>query len=116
MTNRCMTRRYANDSHSWSADNPDRRKAVRYAIAGEVHYKLLAPSSSATEGTGTTLNISTGGILFAADQTIPAGSGIKVHANLTADAHSRLVAVGRVVRSAADATAIEFSRYELFHK
>ena len=97
--------------------NPERRKAVRYPVERGVHYKVFSSVGSEIEGTGTSLNISSSGVLFTTDQALPVGSSIEVAvswlAMLTLEANLWLVAIGRVVRSDKGTAAMKISQYEL---
>ena len=96
--------------------NPERRKAVRYPVEREVYYRVRSPLGSEIEGTGTSLNISSSGILFTTDQFLRAGSSIEIGVSWpvlpTRDANLRLVAIGRVVRSDKGTAAMRISRHE----
>jgi hypothetical protein len=69
------------------------------------------------EGTGTSVNISSGGVLFSTDDHLPPGTNIEVTVSWPvlrdADVRLRLIGLGRVVRSEDGIVAIEFQRHEL---
>jgi hypothetical protein len=94
----------------------DRRVAERFPIERESRYKLLTRKAGDEEGTGKSINISSGGILFTTDWHLQPGIGIKVTINwpvlLNAEVRLRLVALGRVVRSEEGTAAMQISRYE----
>ena len=79
-----------------------------------MHYRVLSRISGKMEGTGTSLNMSSSGILFTADQALPVGSRIEVAISwpTPADATLRLVALGRIVRSDERTAAMKITRHE----
>jgi hypothetical protein len=102
-------------SLSPSLNNIDRRVAARFPIEREIHYKLIHKDGN-EEGTGRSINISSGGILFTADCHLQPGTGIEVTISwpvlLDAEVNLRLVTRGQVVRSGAGTTAVKIARYE----
>jgi hypothetical protein len=97
-------------------NNVDRRVGARFPIEREIRYKLLIHNGGNEEGTGTSINISSGGILFTADCHLQPGTGIEVTISwpvlLDAEISLRLVTRGQVVRSAAGTIAMKIYRYE----
>jgi len=92
--------------------NTDRRAAIRFPIEREVTYRLLFYSGAKKEGTGTSVNISSNGILFTADQHLPPGTNIEVTVLLDDNRPLLLVAVGRVIRSEKRTAAVQIERHE----
>lgn len=92
---------------------PERRAAVRFAIEQEVRYKLL---SRAVTGSGKSVNISSRGLLFVADQELAHGERLEVSIDWPAQLDNRcalkLVTTGRVVRTQQGLTAMSIERYE----
>jgi len=96
--------------------NQDRREDRRYPIELELQYKVLARSRTHLRGSGRTLNMSSGGVLFDVDQNVPAGAFVELSIRwpvlLQNTSPLTLLVVGRVVRSDAWTVAIKTSRYE----
>lgn len=94
----------------------DRRDDRRYPIELELRYKVLARSRTHLRGSGRTLNMSSGGILFGGDQHLPAGAFVELSIHwpvlLQNTCQLTLLVVGRVVRSVDGAVAVKTSRYE----
>jgi len=94
----------------------DRREDRRYPIQLELRYKVMARSRDPLQGQGRTLNMSSGGILFGGDQSLPAGVFIEVSINwpvlLQGSCPLSLLVVGRVVRSESNRVAVKMTRYE----
>jgi hypothetical protein len=98
-----------------SLNNTDRRVGARFPIERDIHYKLVHKGGN-EEGTGRSINISSGGILFTSDCHLPPGTGIEVTISwpvlLDAEVNLRLVTRGQVVRSASGTIAVKIYRYE----
>jgi hypothetical protein len=92
--------------------NTDRRAAIRFPIKREVTYRLLFYYGAKKEGTGTSVNISSNGILFSADQHLSSGTNIEVTVVLDDNRPLLLVVVGRVVRSEKGIAAVRIERHE----
>jgi hypothetical protein len=101
---------------SFSQNNVDRRVAARFPIEREISYKLLIRQGGNEEGTGKSINISSGGILFTTDCHLQPGIGIEVTISwpvlMDAEVSLRLVTRGQVVRSADGRVAMKIYRYE----
>src|ERR1700693_244292 len=84
-------------------NNVDRRIAARFPIERDIHYKLLIHNGGNEEGTGKSINISSGGILFTTDCHLQPGTGLEVTVSwpvlLDSEVRLRLVVLGRVVCS-----------------
>ena len=91
----------------------DRRTTDRFPIENALRYKLPDGEQA---GTGQTLNMSSGGILFTADSRLPLGKQIEVSVDWPAQLNARcglkLVASGRVVRSSPNAAAVRIEKYD----
>jgi hypothetical protein len=83
-------------------DGADRRLHRRYPVALEVKYKLSRGRATRL-GNGTTLNVSSRGVLFTTDDSLPTGSPVELTLNwpflLEGVCPLKLVMRGRVVRS-----------------
>ncbi len=95
---------------------PDRRGNSRFPVREEVRYRILHAKSAPLAGTGKTLNISSGGILFTTEQKLPMGRLVEISVNwparLGGTCPLQFVAIGRVVRAEMDFAAVRIERYE----
>ena len=93
----------------------DRRRADRFPIERELQYRVLNKRNEET-GAGRTINISSSGVLFTADQDLPLGRRLELSiswpAQLNGKRPLKLVARGRVVRFEQGRIAIEIQQYE----
>ncbi|MBZ5591689.1 MAG: PilZ domain-containing protein [Acidobacteriia bacterium] len=96
-----------------NSSNPDRRNTDRFPLENALRYRLPDGNQA---GTGQTLNMSSGGILFTADSRLPIGQQIEVSvewpAQLNARCGLKLVASGKIVRSSSDAAAVRIEKYD----
>ena len=94
----------------------DRRSKRRYPIALEVQYRLMKHRRVERLGSGRTLNISSGGVLFEADGLLPTSGPIELALNwpflLHGSCSLKLVIRGRIVRTDDKATAIRADFHE----
>jgi hypothetical protein len=94
----------------------DRRGTSRYPVREEVKYRIIQAKNSNTVGTGTTLNIGSGGILFTTEEKLPMGRMVELAVNwparLGGTCPLKFVATGRVVRSEENMAAVRIERYE----
>ncbi len=100
----------------------EQRATDRFPIENDVLYKMLAARKMlearhiAQTGYGRTLNISSSGILFKAEAELPVGQRVELAvdwpAKLNEHCGLKLVAMGRIVRSSADAAAIQIEKYD----
>jgi c-di-GMP-binding flagellar brake protein YcgR len=95
---------------------PDRRGNSRFPVCEEVHYRVLHAKSQDVSGSGRTLNISSGGILFTTEQQLPLGRLAEISVNwparLGGTCPLKFVAVGRIIRAESSKAAIRIERYE----
>jgi len=93
----------------------ERRAAVRFPIGQEVRYKAYVKNTTQA-GSGRTLNMSSGGILFTTQHFLSPGTRLELSVNWPAQLDNKcplkLVASGRIVRVEADAAAMQIDRYE----
>ena len=91
----------------------ERRQHRRFPISAKSRYQL-----DGQFGTGTTANISSGGVFLQTAKTLPEGRQIQVWidwpALLDDRCPLRLVIVGRILRSGREGAAVEIGRYS-FH-
>jgi hypothetical protein len=93
----------------------ERRANDRFPIEREVRFKVLSKRNE-DSGTGTTLNMSSSGILFSAGKMLIPGKRVELAISWPAQLDNKcalkLVARGRVVRSNEGQTAVEIQQYE----
>jgi len=94
----------------------DRRQSDRFPIEREVRYRILSRRSVAESGAGSTVNMSSSGVLFATERNMSPGWRVELSINWPVNLNDkcalRLVARGRVVRSAQGTAAIEILDHE----
>ena len=95
----------------------DRRASSRLPIEREVRYKILGRKKSVTfMGSGKTLNMSSRGILFTTESTLPEGASMEIAISwpvqLDKTTHLKLVVLGELVRSDEGWAVISIQRYE----
>jgi hypothetical protein len=94
----------------------DRRGNDRFPIMRELRYKLLSSKGKVELGVGKTLDISSTGVLFAAETPLPPGKRVEVAiswpAQLDGKCALKLVARGRVKRCRGTQVALEIDKYE----
>ncbi len=96
-------------------DIADRRRTTRFPVNEEVKYRVLLKASKIS-GTGKTLNIGSGGVLFTTEEKLPLGRHVELSVNwparLGGTCPLKFVAQGRVVRSENSKAAVRIERYE----
>jgi len=94
----------------------DRRSDRRYDITLELRWKLIRRRRVLDTGTGTTLDLSSGGILFESERQLPAGGSIELSISWPVLLHNvaplQLVVIGRVVRASGRRAAIRMMQHE----
>ena len=94
----------------------DQRSNRRYPIALDIEYKLLRKGRVERLGSGRTLNVSSGGVLFEAKDPLPAGSSIEILMHwpflLEGVCPLKLVIHGSVVRSDGKGVAVRSKHHE----
>ena len=82
----------------------------------EVKYRVRHSKTLVTSGTGKTLDIASGGILFSTDERLALGKTVEVSvhwpARLDGTCPLQFVATGKVVRSDHGKTAVRIEKYE----
>lgn len=93
----------------------ERRSSHRYPIRIAVSYKLRHSGRVIRIGAGRTIDLSSRGVLFDADGSLPAGAKIELciawPALLHNDVALNLFVTGQVVRTQETLTAVAFNRY-----
>lgn len=89
----------------------ERRQDHRYAIQLDVKWKLIRRRRVLETGTGQTIDLSSGGILFDAGKLLPEGLNVELSITwpvlLLNVAPMQLVAAGRIVRAAGSRVAFQ---------
>lgn len=82
----------------------------------DVRYRVVQARSLKVSGSGTTLNMGSGGILFTTEEKLPLGRMVEVSVNWPARLDGvcalQFVATGRVVRTDGHRAAVRIERYE----
>ena len=94
----------------------ERRTKRRFEIAQELRYKMLYGQRIAETGSGKTLNISSGGGWFSAENMLTVGMPIELQMSwpvlLNDSCPMKLMIYGCVVRSNEKGAAVAIERYE----
>ena len=94
----------------------DRRGNSRFPIVRDLRYRLLSSKINPEWGVGTTLDISSSGILFEAETPLPLGRRLEISiswpAQLNGKCALKLVARGRITRSRGNEVAVQMDKYE----
>jgi hypothetical protein len=95
----------------------DRRCSDRFPIEREVRFRILGKRGLGEEGKGTTINISSNGVLLVTEKDMQPGRRVELSISWPAQLDNRcllkLVARGRVARVEADGRiAVEIQQYE----
>jgi len=94
----------------------ERRDDRRYSLALDLKWKLVRRRKVLDSGSGRTLDLSSGGILFDAGRQLPAGLHVEMSIAWPALLHDiapmQLVVAGRIVRSEAGRVAIQMTQHE----
>ena len=103
-------------SHQFIGEQrPERRSHPRYPVVVEVEYVVLRGDEAVKTARGWTVDISSSGVLFEADDALPEGTRIELSlawpARLNNDVGLELCASGRVVRKDNNRTAVCIDRH-----
>jgi len=97
-------------------DRENRRVKTRFPIHRELRYRLMQDGRVLEAGLGKTLNMASGGVAFALDRPLSAGSFIELSISwpvlLDSGTPVRLVVFGRVLRSGQGVSACTVDKYE----
>jgi hypothetical protein len=95
---------------------PERRGTSRFPVREDVRYRVLQSKAGSQSGSGVTLNIGSGGVLFTTEERLPIGRTVELSVNWPARLDGicplQFVAIGRVVRSEEGRAAVRIDRYE----
>ena len=98
------------------ARRTDQRLTRRYPISLEIEYKILRKGRVERLGSGRTLNVSSGGVLFEARESLPPGSSIELLMHwpflLEGVCPLKLAVQGSVVRSDSKGVAVRSKHHE----
>ena len=94
----------------------DRRGTDRFPIESDLRYKLVGGKAVPDTGMGRTLNMSSSGVLFTSETQLPVGRRVELSVDWPAQLNEhcglKLVALGRIIRSSAEAAAIRIDKYD----
>jgi PilZ domain-containing protein len=94
----------------------DRRQADRFELEREVRYRVLNKRGGEEAGEGSTVNISSSGVLFTSKHMLVPGRRMELAISWPAQLNNqvplKLVARGRVVRFQEGYAAVEIQQYE----
>ena len=101
--------------HAEFAGLPDRRGTIRFPIREDVRYRIVHYKTEIVSGSGTTLNISSGGILFTTAEKLPVGSKVDLSVNwpvwLDDICPLQFVVTGHVVRAESKQAVVRIDHY-----
>ncbi len=94
----------------------DRRASDRFPLEREIRYKVVSRKTTDAAGSGTTVNMSSGGVLFTTEGLLLPGGQVELAISWPVQLDSKvalkLVARGRVVRAEEGLAAVEIQQYE----
>jgi hypothetical protein len=94
----------------------ERRNKSRFPLRRDMRYRLLEGSTIVATGNGETVDMSSGGVAFEAEQQLSTGAFIELSISwpvlLDANCPMRLVTFGRVVRGDGGKTVCTVDKYE----
>lgn len=94
----------------------ERRGDRRYDLQLELRWKLIRRKRVLESGTGHTLDLSSGGLLFETDRMLPVGLNVELSVAWPVMLHNvanmQLVISGRIMRSTGQRTAVQMSQHE----
>jgi hypothetical protein len=94
----------------------ERRQDRRYQIPLELRWKLIRRRKLLAAGEGTTVDLSSGGLLFDAGRSLPAGLNVEISISwpvlLRDQATMQLVITGRIVRTNGNRAGVRMVQHE----
>ena len=94
----------------------ERRTNDRFPIVRDVKYKIISGRSVPESGTGRTVDVSSRGVLFTAQDPLAPGKRVELAiswpAQLDGKCALKLVARGKIVRCRGKQVAVEIDKYE----
>ena len=99
----------------WDSDQ-NRRRTSRFPIVREIRYRVATRENLFEAGVGSTVNISSNGVLFTTEQPLVPGRRVELAISWPAELNNntalKLVARGRVVRVDNGRAAAEIQNFE----
>jgi c-di-GMP-binding flagellar brake protein YcgR len=97
-------------------NDQNRRKTSRFPIVREIRYRVSTKENLFEAGVGSTVNISSAGVLFSTEKALLPGRRVEVAiswpAELNRNTALKLVARGRIVRTEDGMAAAELQNFE----
>jgi len=97
-------------------EQKDRRRKSRFPICRELRYKLVDDDVVVAQGTGETINMSSGGVSFVAERALKPHLFVELSISwpvlLDESTRMRLVIFGRLLRSTNHTAACTVDKYE----
>jgi len=97
-------------------DHPERRANTRFRLALEVRYTILQPGGKGATGSGVTIDVSSSGLSFLADNPLRVGQRLELAIDwpvmLDQGVQLQLTISGVVVRAETTITALRIERHE----
>jgi hypothetical protein len=94
----------------------DRRSDRRYELKLELRWKLIRRQRLLDSGTGSSVDLSSGGILFDAGRPLPPGLNVELSISWPVLLHNtaplQLIVSGRIMRAAGTCVAIQMAQHE----
>lgn len=94
----------------------ERRASGRFDVHRSLDYRVALSKKECITGTGRTINMASGGVLFSTEHHLPTGRHVEVAidwpAKLDGNCRMQLVAIGPVLRSGPSFAAIQILRYQ----
>ncbi|BDC48379.1 hypothetical protein F183_A06950 [Bryobacterales bacterium F-183] len=106
----------SNDNDNYTSGPDNRRKTSRFPIVREIRYRISSRDNLFETGVGSTVNISSSGVLFSTEKPVQQGRRVEVAiswpAELNRNTALKLVARGRIVRANDGQAAAELQNFE----
>jgi hypothetical protein len=94
----------------------DRRSDRRYDLELDVRWKLIRRKRVLETGTGRSVDLSSGGILFEADHPLPEGLNVELSVSWPVMLHNvaamQLVVSGRIVRTSGNRVGVHMTQHD----
>ena len=92
------------------------RSSPRFPISLALEYKLFKSNQASAKGAGTTINLSSSGVLFESDQLLSVGRGLNLFLDWPVRRDGQvdmvLCIAGRIVRTAGTSVGVEIRKCE----
>jgi hypothetical protein len=99
-----------------AAGVPDRRGNDRFPIVRDLKYKIISGRGAPESGTGETVDLSSSGVMFTAENPLAPGKRVELAiswpAQLDGKCALKLVARGKIVRCKGNRVAVAIDKYE----